>query len=128
MSPGVCRKQAICPVIVVALLSFATPVAHAQNEGVLVEGVADCGLWVSARKQGNRASNLEHFLTGLLNGLALGRGVEFWRASGSQLSREQVYLWMDGYCAKNPLMTVYSGAYSLMDEHTKGAFSKKLGR
>ena len=114
-------RHVILTVAFVVLLALITPRTYAQH----VEGILDCGLWIAARKT-NDAAALEHFLLGLLNGISLGSNVEFWRARGLPISREQAYLWMDGYCAKNPLKEVYEGAFALMSERTGGAYSRKL--
>ena len=90
--------------------------APAIPQGIVVEGTVDCGEWITARSN-NTAVPLEHYLLGLLNGLALGRQDEFWRADGrSKPSREAIYLWMDKYCRDNPLSNPVSGAFVLFDE------------
>ena len=68
-------------------------------------------MWVKARTA-QRSSNLEGFLQGLLNGLALGGGIEFWRAGGGSVSPEQVFLWMDNYCRGAPLSDITRGSMS----------------
>jgi len=44
-------------------------------------GKVDCGTWMKGRSE-KTASNLEAHLQGLLNGMVLGSGVEFWNAGG----------------------------------------------
>ncbi|MFZ3320740.1 MAG: hypothetical protein WA190_00100 [Usitatibacter sp.] len=82
----------------------------------------DCGTWTNG--QGTNVADYQHFyLTGLMDGLALGRGREFWRADGIEVSRDQVALWMDKYCRENPLNYVITGAVQLFDERTKSKFA-----
>ena len=95
------------------LLLFATMLTGPANaQGIIVEGRLDCGEWAAARIRG-KSIPYEHYLIGLLNGLALGHQVEFWHAAPSPISREAVYLWMDGYCQQNPLGQFVTGAVAL---------------
>jgi len=109
-------KPAAAVVLSLVILMLATRPANAQ-EGVIIEGSLDCGEWVNARTKA-LSSNLQHYLLGLINGLTLGHGHEFWRAGGSKLSREAVYLWMDSYCRQNPLKDVVTGAVALYQERS----------
>jgi hypothetical protein len=86
------------------------PTVNYAQGNIYTQGLLDCAQWIAGRKDSPTASNYEHFLLGLMNGMALGSRVEFWNASGVLLSRQQVYLWMDNYCAKNPLKHVIEGA------------------
>jgi hypothetical protein len=101
-------------------ITILIPTNQLSPQGITVEGVVDCGKWVEARKQG-RAVALEHYLIGLLNGLALGSNVDFWRAGGIKLSSEQTFLWMDNYCQREPLSDPVTGAIALMKERTGNA-------
>jgi hypothetical protein len=93
-------------------------VSPASAQGVYIEGWTDCGQWIEAREQ-RRADYLEHHLIGLLNGLTLGHRMEFWRAGGlPKLSREAVFLWIDGFCRENPLSNVVKGAGRLYRERS----------
>ena len=106
-----------------AILIFANT-THAKS--VWLEGVVDCGKWSSARKT-NSAQYLEHVLVGTINGMSLGGGIEIWAGTdGSKISREQLYLWMDGWCQKNPLENIVGGAWYFANERTKGAYEKRL--
>jgi len=89
-----------------------------------IEGVVDCGKWSSARKA-NSAQYMEHVLLGTINGMSLGVGIEIWAGTdGNKVSREQLYLWIDGWCQKNPLENINSGAWYFANERTKGAYGK----
>jgi hypothetical protein len=103
------------------LTLFFTGTGFAQQ--FLIKGDIDCGSWVNARKN-KTAVNYEGNLIGLLNGMSAGSGVSFWDAKGNALTFEQVNLWMDNYCLKNPLSTTFKGADELMNEHTGGQFRK----
>jgi hypothetical protein len=94
-------------------------------QGIVVEGIVDCAMWIDARRS-SRAEALQPYLLGLLNGMAVGSGIEFWRANGVRVSREQVYLWMDNFCQEHPLSTPFAGAVSLLNERTDGAWSRRL--
>jgi len=104
----------------VAALLFAvwTPFTSSA-EGIIVSGALDCGTWIEGRTA-NRAMALEHYAQGLINGLALGWGREFWQARGTSVSPKQVWLWIDKYCRDNPLDSIVSASYALFKEHTGG--------
>ncbi len=95
---------------VAVMLSFGT----AQAEGVLVKGSTPCSLWASSRAAGT-ASVLEGYQQGLINGLALGSGKDFWMFP-YPIEPEQVFYWMDQYCANNPLSSTITGSYAVFDE------------
>lgn len=107
----------ICTFMLMPILSFAQ-----ESDGILVEGDVDCGEWLSARKVSS-ASHFETFLIGIVNGLALGREIAIWDAGGLEVSREQLFYWMDAYCEKAPLSNVISGAFGFADERTNGQFT-----
>src|SRR5262245_29304763 len=93
-------------IIASAALAFAISGASAQ---VNVVGEVDCGKWIKARTE-KASIVLEGFIQGLLNGMALGSGIEFWDAGGVPISPHQVFLWMDNYCRTKPLSDAYDGA------------------
>lgn len=68
---------------------------------------------------------LEHFLTGLLNGMSIGSGIEFWHASNRPITREQANFWMDKFCTEHPLDDLYTGATQLMNERSNGLYGKR---
>jgi hypothetical protein len=65
-------------------------------------GPTDCGQWVTARSE-KRSAILEESVVSFLNGFSMGHRVEFWSIGGAPISRDAVYLWVDNYCAANPL-------------------------
>ncbi|TAU91259.1 hypothetical protein ELI41_23335 [Rhizobium leguminosarum] len=106
-----------------ALACLSSPAA--SRSGISVEGTLNCAQWAEARKV--RASNVyETYVLGLLNGLSVGSGTEFWFARGAELKREQVFYWMDVYCQAHPLSEVFTGAVTLMNENTGNEYSRRV--
>ncbi|MBY3301492.1 hypothetical protein HFO04_01540 [Rhizobium laguerreae] len=109
---------------VFALTCLSSPAAS-RPAGVSTEGMLNCAQWAGARKV--RASNVyETYLLGLLNGLSLGSGTEFWFAKGKEVKREQVFYWMDIYCQVHPLSEVVTGAVALVNENTGNEYSRRV--
>ena len=89
--------------LTLGLLAVLLPSAPSLAQVVYVIGAdLDCSEWVDSRTK-RKSLALEHYVLGFLNGLAMGNGVEFWRADGGILSSEGVYLWLDNYCQNQPL-------------------------
>ena len=110
--------------IVAALLIFTSLFADAQ---ISIVGTSDCGTWVTSRKTNN--VYIQEWLLGFINGISFGSGFEVWDAGGQTITYQQMYLWMDNYCAKNPLKSIVQGGVELMNERTNGRFSKRtLGK
>jgi hypothetical protein len=106
-------------------LALALILASGSSAGqkIWVETPEDCGDWVKARKL-KRSSPYEAHLVGLLDGMAIGRMIEIWKAQGNPMSKEQVYSWMDKYCQANPLSRVVIGAEELANETTNGEYRR----
>jgi hypothetical protein len=106
-------------------LALALTLASGFSAGqtIRVETAEDCGEWVKARKL-KRSSPHEARLIGFLDGMAVGRMIEIWKAQGSPMSKEQVYVWMDRYCQANPLSRIVIGAEELANERTKGEYRR----
>jgi hypothetical protein len=75
-----------------------------------VIGQPDCGRWLTNKNPTDRA-----WLLGYMSGLSIGM-VNKSNPLGSVNSAEQIYLWMDNYCQKNPLNTVTAGGFDLFIE------------
>ena len=107
------------------LLALALILASGISAGqkIWVETAEDCGDWVKARKL-KRSSPHEAHLVGLLDGMAIGRMIEIWKAQGSPMSKERVYSWMDKYCQSNPLSRIVIGAEELANEKTNGEYRR----
>ena len=108
--------------LTIAIAVAMATTSSSSAEGIYVEGLLDCGRWLDGRKQ-NASIAIEHYLVGLLNGLSLSSGVEFWRAGGVSIGREQVYYWMDNFCRADPLSTVVRGSIELINQRTVGAYA-----
>ena len=102
-------------------LAFALALlaSTANAQGITIEaGKLDCGQWAKARKE-QSSSHYETFIVGFLNGLALGRDIEFWQPRGKpNISWDSVQLWMDSYCQKKPLELALTGAIKLFNERS----------
>jgi hypothetical protein len=99
------------------LLGFLSHTAPSKAQGFYVEGQLDCGQWVEVRTKG-RSQAFEYYVIGVLNGLTLGHGVEFWQADGRAVSRGAVYLWLDNYCRNHPLDSAMQGIVGLYSERS----------
>ena len=76
-------------------------------------GNIDCGKWVASSKS---TPSYRTWLLGYISGLNIG----LHRLLGDPLekvnSAEQIFLWMDNYCVKNPLKSVADGGTELYTE------------
>ncbi|MDR5008325.1 hypothetical protein RGK87_04795 [Agrobacterium fabacearum] len=115
-------KKVISIALFSVCFSFSSPSSAA---GIYVQGQSDCGTWIKSRNS-NTSGIIEGYFLGLLNGLALGSGVEFWNADANEINREQTYLWADKYCRENPLSTTIGAAVALMNERTGGAYTRSF--
>ena len=110
-------RYVVCVGWIAGLCLTAAPSSAADSVGIGHPG--DCGKWVAARKEGgSRSWQHETWLLGYLSGLAVGLGVEFWGAKGRRLSNEAVELYVDKWCANNPLGLPWQAADRLFEEHT----------
>jgi hypothetical protein len=107
---------------IAAIVFFISTITNAQL--IYVEGNPNCGSWLEARTA-KMASNLESFVLGYVNGLAVGRSIDIWRFKKSSVSREQLYFWMDEYCRKNSLKGILDGSMDFTSEMTNGEFFKE---
>ncbi len=80
-------------------------------QGVTIFGRPDCGVWLSKQRETDKA-----WLLGYVSGISMS---EMGRLSGQSdplgkiSSAEQIYIWMNNYCQKNPLKNVGDGVFSL---------------
>jgi hypothetical protein len=109
--------------LVIFIAASATTPAAAKN--IMTDGTLTCATWATSRSS-KRADILEGYLIGLMNGLALGSGTDFWDADGQMLERAQVLYWMDVYCQGHPLSDVTVGAITLMNERSNNAYSRRV--
>ena len=94
------------------MLSFGA--AQAQEGEIWVKGSVNCALWASAR-EAKTSGQLEHYVLGFINGVALSYLREIW-IYPNKIEPEQVYYFIDVYCANNPLQNVVDGTYALFDD------------
>lgn len=106
------------------LLIMLLTIAHTAYAQVGTQGNVDCARWAKARKT-DQAIALEHYLIGTVNGLAMGAWMEIWSTSNGLVSQDQLFLWMDGWCLKNPLKSTLAGAIAFANERTNGAFNNR---
>jgi hypothetical protein len=76
-------------------------------------GNIDCGKWVANSKS---SPSYRSWLLGFMSGLSAGIATPKSDPLDKINSAEQIYLWMDNYCAKNPLKSVVDGGNSLFYE------------
>ena len=82
--------------------------------GVTVFGRPDCGVWLSKQREVDKA-----WLLGYVSSLSLSEQGRLSGASdpfGKISSTEQIFVWMNNYCQKNPLKDITAGAFSLYFE------------
>jgi hypothetical protein len=91
-------------------LVFLNPVKASS-----VWGESDCGEWVNTPK-----SNLtvKAWLLGFMSGLGVMYELKDATENpmGKIKSAQQIYVWMDNFCQKNPLKTVSDGGIELLIE------------
>jgi hypothetical protein len=110
-------------VVIATFLVLAKP---ANAQGLYIEGGVDCASWLQARAQPSSGMAFESYVLGTLNGLTMGVGLDFWRADGNLITRQQAYLWVDNYCRANPLSNVLSATLALFKERTGTARWEKI--
>jgi hypothetical protein len=87
------------------------------NKPVNVEGGSDCGDWLASRQRKTSIA-LEHYVLGMLNGLALGTDREFWHADGRAISWDAAYFWVDAYCRSHPTDVLATAVLTFFKERT----------
>ncbi len=80
-------------------------------------GMPDCGQWINNKKPSDRVW-LFGFMSGL-NSMYTLRTKDGGDPLDSLSSAEQIVVWMDNYCQKNPLKKVGEGAADLFVELMK---------
>ena len=93
--------------------SFCLPAVSGEVVGF---GTSDCGQWVANSKSN---FSIRSWLLGYMSGLNYGLSNEKNDALNKVNSAEQIFLWMDNFCTKNPLKRVSQGGNELFDELSK---------
>ena len=80
-------------------------------------GIPDCGQWISRKNSTDRT-----WILGYMTGLSVMTTVANTK-QGDWLNKvnsaEQIFLFVDNYCQKNPLKTVENAGYALFSELIK---------
>lgn len=109
-------------------LAFGLAMACAPSAGddaIWTGASVDCVKWLDGRSN-NRAADLENYLVGFVDGLALGSLIEVWKAKNDTLNNERLFRWMDGYCQSNPRSFVAAGAITLANERSGGRLNLEI--
>ena len=82
-------------------------------QAVITFGIPDCGQWVN-----NKTETRKTWLLGYMSGLSVMHELNKNRDDPLKKinSAQQIYLWMDNYCQKNPLKDVSDGGAALFIE------------
>lgn len=91
---------------------------------VYVEGMSDCGDWLSSR-QNQTSIALQNFVIGMLNGLAMGVDREYWKADGRMISRDAAYFSVDQYCRQNPTDLLVMAISSIFKQRVEGGTANR---
>jgi hypothetical protein len=113
-------KTALSISLALALMAAA---GLSAGQKMWVETSENCGEWMKARKL-KRSSPHEARLVGLIDGMAVGRMIEIWKAPSGPTGREQLYVWMDQYCQANPQSRIVIGAEEFANERTGGEYRR----
>jgi len=86
--------------------------------GTRLYGTRDCGQWINRQKNDYAELAIGAWLTGYMSGLSSmhalsGRKDDPLKKTSSA---DQIYLWMDNYCRKNPLSDISEGGDELFFE------------
>jgi hypothetical protein len=80
---------------------------------IAIFGGSDCGQWIENSKSN---FSLRAWLLGYMSGLNAGLSDTPNDRLNKINSAEQIFLWMDNFCTKNPLKTVNEGGNALFRE------------
>lgn len=97
----------ICLSLFILVLFLTAIDVHAVD----VRGSRSCGTWLEERQR-DKHQYAEAWLVGFLSGMAFESDKDF--LSGTD--NASLDAWMDNYCRRNPLQSMYKGAEGLMME------------
>jgi hypothetical protein len=100
-------KNQIAVVLVTGITCFAQ-LAWGQTT---VFGRPDCGVWLNKKREVDKA-----WLLGYVSSLSTSQQFGLSDPFGKISSAEQIFVWMDNYCQRNPLKDVGVGAFLLYIE------------
>lgn len=89
--------------------------------GAKIYGVRDCGEWINRKKNPYSELAVEAWLAGYMSGLSVMHHLNGNKNDplGKTNSVDQIFLWMDNYCQKNPLSDIPDGGNALFIELMK---------
>ena len=106
-------KKLLNKKLAMVLTTFVLLSQPAVSQEVAIFGGSDCGQWVANSKSN---FSLKAWLLGYISGLNAGLGSPRNDRLVKINSAEQIFLWMDNFCQKNPLKTVQEGGNALYSE------------
>ena len=97
-------------------LSFVSLIFVQTASAYTTYGEPDCGQWVTSKSETRKA-----WLIGYVSGLSAMHELNGKNNNplGKISSPQQIYVWIDNYCQKNPLKTVGDGGIELFIELMK---------
>jgi hypothetical protein len=86
--------------------------------GATTVGARDCGEWLNRKKNDYEELASNSWLTGYMSGISVMHELNGNKDNPLKKvnSAEQIRLWMDNYCQKNPLSNVFNGGANLFIE------------
>ena len=100
--------------LLIVLFTSLIFIQPAVSQEVAIFGGSDCGQWVANSKSN---FSLKAWLLGYISGLNAGLVGDSKNDPLRKInSAEQIFLWMDNFCQKNPLKTVQEGGKALYSE------------
>ncbi len=108
------KEKSQAKLLLALALVLALPLS-AQSQTIF--GVPDCGGWIKQASEPQKG-----WLLGYMSGLNVMHGMANLKPEnplGKLSSANQIYLWMDNYCKRNPLKDVSSGGFELFMEMMK---------
>lgn len=91
--------------------ALAIALVAPSSYGQTIIGTFDCGQWVKSHTPVQNA-----WLMGYLSGINFANARINYDPLGAVTSADQVIVWMDNYCHKNPLSDLYRAAFVLYME------------
>jgi hypothetical protein len=89
--------------------------------GAWTYGVRDCGQWINRKKDAYSELAITGWLAGYMSGLSQMHALNGRKDDPLKkaTSADQIFLWMDNYCQKNPLNDLVDGGDALFLELMK---------
>ena len=87
-------------------------------------GSANCADWIKSR-QDKVSIRFEYFLMGTVNGMAIGSNFNIWACRPVRIDRDQMFMWVDEYCRKNPLSLQINAVQDFVEVVTNGEYHEK---